>query len=295
MSSPPASDASKQYERWIHLATRASVATAVVLILAKLAAWLLSGSASLLASLTDSMMDAMASLVNFYALRLALQPADHHHRFGHGKAEPLATLAQSGFILGSAMLLLFHGVERVFSPVEVSHSGLGIGVTLFAILATLLLLAIQRRAVAATGSTAIAADALHYRSDLLLNGAVLLALALAQWGMAWADGAFAVVIALYIGWGAAGLGHEAVQLLLDREADPDIRLKVVELVEQDGNVRGIHDLRTRVSGNTLCVQMHLELDAQLLLRDAHAIADGVEQRIRRAFPHADIIVHQDPV
>ncbi|MBY5994122.1 cation diffusion facilitator family transporter [Ferrimonas balearica] len=285
----------EQYAFWIRVATRASVATASILILAKLIAWFYSGSASLLASLTDSMMDAMASLVNFYALRVALLPADQHHRFGHGKAEPLATLVQSGFILGSAMLLLFHGADRILNPAPVQHSMIGIGVTLFAIVATLVLLAIQKRAIAVTGSTAVAADALHYRSDLLLNGAVLVALALASQGLLWADGVFAVIIALYIGYGAWGLGQEAVQLLLDREAEPEVREQVEALVLEDPSVRGLHDLRTRRSGHTLCVQMHLELDGNLPLRDAHTLADAVEERIRSAFPGSDVIVHQDPV
>ncbi|MBY6187991.1 cation diffusion facilitator family transporter [Marinobacter hydrocarbonoclasticus] len=290
--SPTSTD---QYAFWIRVATRASVATATVLILAKLIAWFYSGSASILASLTDSMMDAMASLVNFYALRVALLPADQHHRFGHGKAEPLATLVQAGFILGSALLLLFHGGERLINPAPVSHSTLGIGVSIFAMVATLVLLAIQKRAVAVTGSTAIAADALHYRTDLLLNAAVLLALVLASQGLIWADGLFAVLIALYIGHGAWGLGYEAVQLLLDREADPEVREQVQALAIQDPEVKGVHDLRTRRSGHTLYVQMHLELDGSLPLRDAHELADAVERRIREAFPGSDVIVHQDPV
>ncbi|MBY5923290.1 cation diffusion facilitator family transporter [Ferrimonas balearica] len=285
----------EQYAFWIRLATRASVATATILILAKLIAWFYSGSASMLASLTDSMMDAMASLVNFYALRVALLPADQHHRFGHGKAEPLATLVQSGFIMGSAMLLLFHGGERLLNPTPVSHSTLGVSVTLFAMVATLVLLAIQKRAVAVTGSTAVAADALHYRTDLLLNAAVLVALVLSAQGVIWADGLFAVLIALYIGHGAWGLGYEAVQLLLDREVEPEVREQVEALATQDPAVRGVHDLRTRRSGHTLYVQMHLELDGELPLRDAHDLADAVECRIRKAFPGSDVIVHQDPV
>ncbi len=286
---------SEQYAFWIRLATRASVATATLLILTKLVAWFYSGSASMLASLTDSMMDAMASLVNFYALRVALLPADKHHRFGHGKAEPLATLVQAGFIMGSAMLLLFHGGERLLNPTPVSHSTLGVGVTLFAMAATLVLLAIQKRAVAVTRSTAVAADALHYRTDLLLNAAVLLALVLSAQGLIWADGLFAVLIALYIGHGAWGLGYEAVQLLLDREVEPEVREQVEVLATRDPEVKGVHDLRTRRSGHTLYVQMHLELDGNLPLREAHDLADAVECRIKAAFPGSDVIVHQDPV
>jgi ferrous-iron efflux pump FieF len=284
----------EQYRFWVRVATRASVFTAALLIAAKLMAWFFSGSASMLASLTDSMMDAMASLVNFYALRVALLPADEHHKYGHGKAEPLATLVQSGFILGSSLLLLFHGVDRLVNPAALENSIIGIGVTLFAIAATLILLTIQNRAVAVTGSTAIAADALHYRSDLLLNGAVLVALILAGQGVLWADGVFALLIAAYIGYGAWQLGHEAVQLLLDREAEPEVIEKINVLTLADTNVIGIHDLRTRRAGHTLYVQMHVELDGKLPLSQAHGIADGVELRIKEAFPGSDVIVHQDP-
>lgn len=285
----------EQYAFWVKLASRASVATAVLLILTKLVAWFYSGSASLLASLTDSMMDAMASLVNFYALRVALQPADKHHRYGHGKAEPLATLAQAGFILGSSLLLLFYGAERLYSPVPVSHSGLGIGVTVFAIVATLVLLSIQKKAIAATGSTAVSADALHYKSDLMMNAAVLVALVLAGQGIWWADGLFALGIAFYIGHGAWELGKEAIQLLLDKEAGPEVEQRVTAIATEDNAVRGLHDLRTRRAGHTLYVQMHLELDGNLPLRDAHDIADSVEERIKAEYPGSDVIVHQDPV
>ncbi|WP_417349799.1 cation diffusion facilitator family transporter [Ferrimonas sp.] len=285
---------SDQYKFWITWASRASVATATVLILAKLIAWFYSGSASMLASLTDSLMDAAASLINLMALRLAIQPADDRHRFGHGKAEPLATLAQAGFILGSSFLLVFHGVDRILKPAALTHGSVGIGVSVFAIVMTLALLAVQRHAVKVTGSTAIAADALHYRSDLLLNLAVLVALVLAGQGMLWADGVFSVLIALYIGYGAVTLGYEAVQLLLDSEAEPEVRQKVEDLAREDERVLGLHDMRTRRSGHMLFVQLHIELDSDLSLREAHDIAESVEDRIRDHFPDSDVIVHQDP-
>ncbi|USD37683.1 MULTISPECIES: cation diffusion facilitator family transporter [Ferrimonas] len=283
-----------EYQFWVTWASRASVATASVLIIAKLVAWFYSGSASMLASLTDSLMDAAASLINLMALRLAIQPADDNHRFGHGKAEPLATLAQAGFILGSSFLLVFHGVDRILKPAALSHSGIGIGVSVFAIALTLALLYVQRHAVKVTGSTAIAADALHYRSDLLLNLAVLIALVLASKGFWWADGVFSVLIALYIGYGAITLGYEAVQLLLDREAEPEVRQQVERLTLEDPRVLGLHDLRTRRSGHVLFVQLHIELESDISLRDAHDIADAVERRIRTALPDSDVIVHQDP-
>lgn len=284
-----------QYDFWVKLASRASVTVAFTLIAIKLLAWLYSGSASMLASLTDSFADAMASLVNFIAIRYAIVPADHDHRYGHGKAEPLASLAQSAFILGSAFLLIFYGGERLLNPVPVEHAMLGVIVSVIAIIVTLGLVLLQKRALAATKSTVVEADALHYKSDLFLNSAVLLALVLAQYGWWWADGLFAVLIALYIGQQAFSLGYRSIQTLLDRELDNDTRLKIVQIVQQDLRVKGLHDLRTRQAGKTVFIQFHLELDGQLSLREAHSIADETGLRVKSAFEDAEVIIHQDPV
>ncbi|QYJ75184.1 MULTISPECIES: cation efflux pump FieF [Shewanella] len=287
--------AERDYAFWVKLASRAAVATALTLILIKLLAWLWSGSASMLASLTDSFADALASIVNFIAIRYALTPADDEHRHGHGKAEPLASLAQSAFIMGSAFLLLFHGGERLLSPTPLEHATVGIWVSAIAIVLTLALVTLQKKALAATGSTVVEADSLHYKSDLFLNGAVLLALVLAQYGLWWADGLFAVLIALYIGQQAFGLGYRSIQALLDRELDEDMRLTIVNLAKEDSRVRGVHDLKTRQAGQTIFIQLHLELDGDLPLREAHRLSDKTSARIRNAIPEAEIIIHQDPV
>ena len=284
-----------QYDFWVKLASRAAVATALTLIIIKLAAWMYSGSASMLASLTDSFADALASIVNFIAIRYAIVPADNDHRYGHGKAEPLAALAQSAFILGSAFLLFFHGSERLINPVEVKHATLGVVVSAIAIVLTFALVMLQKRALAATSSTVVEADSLHYKSDLFLNAAVLLALVLAQYGWWWADGLFALLIALYIGQQAIGLAYRSVQSLLDRELDDETRAKITEIAEQDPQVKGIHDLRTRESGKTMFIQFHLELDGDLSLHQAHKIAVATSERVRAEFTDAEVIIHQDPV
>ncbi|WP_025821863.1 cation efflux pump FieF [Shewanella marina] len=283
-----------QYDFWVKMASRAAMATALTLITIKLIAWQYSGSASMLASLTDSFADGLASLVNFIAIRYAIAPADDDHRYGHGKAEPLAALAQSAFILGSAVLLLLHGVDRLLDPVPVEKPMVGIIVSVIAIVLTFALVLLQRRALAKTNSTVIAADALHYRSDLLLNAGVLIALVLAQQGFIWADGLFALLIALYIGLQAIELGHESIQSLLDREVDDDLRDKVIALIEQDPDIYGYHDLRTRQAGKMTFIQVHLELDGSLTLNQSHAIADQFEREVHAAFEHVEIIVHQDP-
>ncbi|WP_076538129.1 cation diffusion facilitator family transporter [Shewanella sp. UCD-KL21] len=287
--------AESEYDFWVKLASRAAVATALILIVIKLLAWLYSGSASMLASLTDSFADALASIVNFIAIRYAILPADDDHRYGHGKAEPLASLAQSAFILGSAFLLMFYGGERLINPVEVTHAGLGVIVSIIALVMTFALVILQKKALAKTNSTIVEADSLHYKSDLFLNGAVLLALVLAQYGWWWADGLFAVLIALYIGHQAFDLAYRSVQSLLDRELDEDTRAQIVAIATADPRVNGIHDLRTRQAGKTTFIQFHIELNGQLLLLEAHEITDGTENRLRAEFEDAEVIIHQDPI
>ncbi|MGL4936557.1 cation efflux pump FieF [Shewanella sp.] len=284
-----------QYDFWVKLASRASVATALTLIIIKLLAWLYSGSASMLASLTDSFADTLASIINFVAIRYALVPADQDHRYGHGKAEPLASLAQSAFIMGSAFLLLFYGGERLITPTPVEHATLGVVVSVIAIVLTLALVTLQKRALAATKSTVVEADSLHYKSDLFLNGAVLLALVLSQYGWWWADGLFAILIAAYIGYQAFDLGYRSIQALLDRELDEETRQKITRIAQDDPHVQGLHDLRTRQAGKTVFIQFHLELDGNLSLNEAHGIADATGRRVKAAFEDAEVIIHQDPV
>ena len=285
----------EQNARLLRLASNASVATAVVLILVKAGAWVLTDSVALLASLVDSMMDSAASLINLLAIRYALVPADDEHRFGHGKAEALAGLGQATFIAGSALFLLLEAVNRLLHPEPIEAVGVGIGVMVFAILATLVLLGIQRRVIRLTGSTAIKADALHYATDLVTNLSTIAALTLAVLGWHGADPLFALAIAGYILYSAFDIGREAVELLMDRELPDDMRERIRALAYARPEVLGVHDLRTRQAGHQYFVQLHVELKDDLPLREAHAAADAVEESIRRAFPNAEVIVHQDPV
>jgi ferrous-iron efflux pump FieF len=288
------SNDSTRNPRLLRLATNASVATAAILITAKLVAWLMTGSVSVLASLVDSMMDVAASLINLFAVRYSLMPADHEHRFGHGKAESLAGLAQTTFISGSALFLILQAVDRLLHPRPLEDVGIGVGVMVFAILATLALLILQRHVIRVTGSTAIKADALHYTTDVLTNASIIVALLLSGFGWHGVDALFALGIAAYILYSAWHIGHEAFQLLMDRELPDEQRQRIRLAAHSHGQVRGIHDLRTRRSGHDIFIQMHLELDDELSLFDAHEIADQVEALIREIHPEADILIHADP-
>ncbi len=280
--------------RLMRLATRASMLTAIVLIVAKLAAWLWTDSVSILATLMDSVLDAAASLVNLLAVRHALEPADREHRFGHGKAEALAGLGQATFIAGSAGFLMLEAINRLLHPQPVGVIGVGIGVMAFAIAATLALLAIQRHVVSVTGSTAIKADRLHYTTDVLVNGSVIAALLLSAHGWPGFDSLFALLIGLYILRNAWQIAHESIQHLMDRELPDEERQRIRDIVLSHKHVRGMHDLRTRRAGTTTFIQLHLELDDDLTLMRAHAISDAVEARIRKAYPDSEIIIHEDP-
>ena len=281
--------------RLLTLATTASVATAGVLIAVKLAAWLLTGSVSVLASLIDSLMDAAASLINFFAVRYSLTPADAEHRFGHGKAEPLAGLAQAAFIAGSAVFLVLHAVDRMLHPHPIAEMQVGIAVMIFAIVATLALLGVQRYVVRRTGSMAIRADSLHYMTDVLTNLSIIAALVLVSFGWESSDSLFAIGIAAYILYSAWQIAHDAFQLLMDRELPEEERQRILQIVRSHAHAHGVHDLRTRQSGATKFVQLHLELDENLSLKAAHSIADEVVEVICKAFPSAHVIIHQDPV
>jgi ferrous-iron efflux pump FieF len=280
--------------RQLRTATYASVATAVLLVSMKLGAWLMTGSVSILASLMDSLMDSAASALNLIAVRYSLVPADEEHRFGHGKAEPLAGVAQAAFIGGSAVFLTLHAVERLRFPRAVEEVGIGIAVMVVSIVLTALLLLIQRRAIQQTQSTAIRADALHYATDLLTNLSVIIALLLSNYGWAWADSVMAISVAAYIFYSAGRIGYEAVQQLLDRELGAEVQAQILAIARRPPEVQGIHDLRTRQSGQVQFVQLHLELDGRLSLQSAHAIADQVEREIGALLPDAEIIIHQDP-
>jgi ferrous-iron efflux pump FieF len=280
--------------RLLRLATRASVAVALLLIVLKGGVWLASGSVSLLAGLIDSLMDAGASIINLFAVTYALKPADKEHRFGHGKAEALAGLAQAAFISGSAVLVLLQGVDRLLHPQPLDAAWSGIAVMLFSILATLALLAVQRHVIQRTGSTAIGADALHYRSDLLLNLSIIAALLLGHYGVTGADAVFGIGIALFIGYGALQIGRQAVQVLMDRELPDAVRAHAMQIARSIPGVLDIHDLRTRESGHHWFMQLHLELPADLSLAEAHARGEQVRLAIVAQYPQAEVLVHKDP-
>ncbi len=281
--------------RLMRLATFASVTVATLLIIAKLVAALMTGSVSMLSSLVDSLLDAFTSVVNLFAVRHALQPADKEHRFGHGKAEPLAGLVQAAFIAGSGVFIVFEAVQRLFQEHVIDNSDIGIGVMVVSIVVTLGLVLFQNMVVRLTQSTAISADALHYRMDLLINIGVIVALVgSSEFGIGWLDSAVAISIAVYIGISSWTVARRSLDLLMDREFPEAERQRLTDIVMSHPEAHGMHDLRTRSSGIQPFIQFHLQLDPHLSLVRAHELSDEVEAMIMAEFKGAEVIIHQDP-
>ncbi|WP_318366015.1 CDF family cation-efflux transporter FieF [Enterobacter sp.] len=284
----------QSYGRLVSRAAIAATVMASSLLVIKIIAWWYTGSVSILAALVDSLVDIAASLTNLLVVRYSLQPADDEHTFGHGKAESLAALAQSMFISGSALFLFLTGFQHLARPEPMTAPGIGVVVTVIALLCTVILVTFQRWVVRKTHSQAVRADMLHYQSDVMMNGAILIALGLSWYGWHRADALFALGIGVYILYSALRMGYEAVQSLLDRALPDAERLEIFEIVTRWPGVSGAHDLRTRQSGPTRFIQIHLEMDDNLPLVQAHLVAEQVEQAILQRFPGSDVIIHQDP-
>lgn len=280
----------------MRVATYASVLTAVVLVGVKIGAWLMSGSVAILSSLVDSTADLAASAINLLAVRHALTPADREHRFGHGKAEPLAGLVQAAFIGASAIFLALEAVDRIINPQALKHEMVGLAVMAFSMAATAALVLFQRHVARLTGSIAIEADSKHYLSDFLSNGATVLALGLVAWmGWAIADPLLGLFVAGVILWSGIGIARSAYDQLMDTELPNEDRARIREIALAHPEVLSIHDLRTRAAGTWRFIQFHLELDGRMTLEAAHAVADRIEAEVDAAFPGAEVIIHQEPV
>jgi ferrous-iron efflux pump FieF len=276
-------------------AALASIAMAVTLIALKAYAALETSSMAMLGSLADSGLDLVASLVVLLGVRIAAAPADHDHRFGHGKAEALASLVQVMLITISALFIGVRAVQRLLSGAATAEAELGIGVSIIAMVLTVALITYQRHVVRRTGSLAIGTDRLHYSSDLLLNGSVIAALALDQFaGLTGADALFGVLIALWLAWGAWRASSHALDQLMDREWPDDMRERFLAAAGEYPELAGLHDLRTRTSGTHNFAQFHVWVPAHWTVREAHDRLDRAEEALQQRFPGTEILIHVDP-
>ena len=275
--------------------TTLSVGAAIVLIAIKAFALGASGSVSILASLTDSALDLAASLAVFYAVRWAAAPPDEEHRFGHGKGEALAALVQAGLVFASSLFVGWEGLQRMLDPRPVTAGGWAVAVIVVSMGVTAALVWMQTRALKKTGSMAVAADRAHYAADLAANAVVLIGVGSGAFLNApGLDAAAGLVVAIWLFWGASGMLRGAADHLLDRAVPEGQRADIVAAVLDDPAITGVHQLRTRMAGQVMMIQMHVDMDPALTLEEAHAILVQAEVRILSHFPAADILIHPDP-
>ncbi|TMV66691.1 cation diffusion facilitator family transporter [Thioclava sp. BHET1] len=273
----------------------ASVSVASLLVLLKLWAMSATGALSIAASLADSAMDLMVSLGGLMAMIYAAKPADEDHAFGHSSAEDLAALGQAVFILVTGVAIIWASIARLLAPAPVGldSEGSGILVMVIAILATAALVMWQRRVAARTGSKVVAADALHYMGDAVFNIGAILALLAARFGLPQIDSVVALGAAAVLILGALRVGKGAIDALMDRRADPAITEGIAEMTRGWPGVRGYHDLKTRTAGSRVFVHLHIELDGEQTLTEAHAIGAALRHAILDRYPQTDVIIHKD--
>ncbi len=282
--------------RVMRRAALASLGVSLLLVGLKAFAFFASGSVSVLASLADSALDLFTSTLNLIAIRSALQPADAEHRFGHGKAEPLAGLAQGAFIAGSATFLFIQAINRFVSPEPVTQGPLALLVMFISLAGSIGVVAYQRYVVAHTGSLAVGADKVHYTGDVVTNIGVIFAIILsAGFKMEKADPVIALFVAAVLVWTAWGVFRTSYDQLMDHELADEARDRIIKIAMAHDEVRNVHDLRTRAAGIHSFIQFHIELDPHITLTRAHEVSDEVEHHICAEFPNADVIIHQDPV
>lgn len=282
------------YMLWVRRSGYLTIGMALLIVLIKLVASIQTNAASMLASFMDALLDVLVSFLNFMAIRYATKPADEAHRFGHGKAEAVMALFQAAFLVGAAVLLCYQGISRFYSPQPIGAISVGIYSTIICSVLTLVLVLLQRWIIKKTGSLAVRADQAHYRGDLLMNAAVLIALVLVSNSVLWADALFAVLIALYLFWNAMGLARESFKHLLDEELPEHQRQNILINLQKLPQVLGVEQLRTRQAGPRVFIQLRLVMADELSLQQAHEIVDQAESEIAQLFQDAEVIIHADP-
>lgn len=287
---------SEESARLKRMATYASLIIGSFLIITKFGAWLLTGSVTVLASLADSIVDTIASLIALFSVHLAIKPADKKHRYGHGKAEGIGALFQAGFVGASGIFVGFQAVDRLITPQEIPDITIGISIMVISIVLSLILVSFQHYVIKKTDSFAIEADAAHYLGDLLTNFAVIISLIIYKiYGVLWVDPVFGIGISAYLIYNAYDIAKGVIDLLMDKELPENIRGQIKKIILEQEGVEGVHDLRTRHTGLYPFAEAHIEMDGSLSLNATHDIVDEVENALAKNIPNLEILLHQDPV
>lgn len=283
------------YDFLISRAAYASITVAFTIICAKIVGWYMTDSATILASLTDSLLDITASVINCIVVKYSLLPPDDKHRFGHGKAEDLAVFAQSSFFGLSGVLIIIISIKKLLYPEHLVHTNIGIGVMVFSIAVTIILLLYQSYVISKTRSNIIKSDHVHYVADVWTNCATIASLYLAgKFHSKIIDPIFAILIAVYILYSAGKLVAKAFHNLMDHEFNETEKAKLRKIILGHPHIKGYHDLKTRYAGHKPFIQFHIELDKNMPLHKSHKIVEEIESQICQAFDGAEIIIHQDP-
>lgn len=285
----------QENNRLMKIASVASIATALTLILLKLVTFFLTGSMAILSSLFDSIQDSMTSVVNFFAVKHASEPADKEHRFGHGKAQALGAMTQGFIIAAASVFLLKESIHRLMEPQPIAEIGLGIGITVFALIATFILITFQKFVIKKTNSLSIRADMAHYTGDIMMNVGVIVSMLMAYY-LKWTfvDSLFGIMVAGYLLTVVYQILKEAVTVLMDTELSTSFRKKIKTMTLTFPEVKDIYQLKTRQSGDCIFVQFCVSLDKKLTLEQAHHITDKIETALKQKLPTVQVIIHPEP-
>lgn len=281
--------------RLLKQASLASVLTAVGLLLLKLFTFLITGSVAILSSFFDSAQDFLTSLINLFAIKHAIQPADNEHRFGHGNAQALGGLLQGFMIALFSLFLAQESIHRLLKPSPIGHIELGVLVMLIAIAVSILLVSFQTYVVKKTNSLSIKADRMHYTGDILMNAGVIISIIIAEKvGFPVLDAIFGIGVSLYLFYVVFQIMKEAVTQLMDTEISEEFRRQIIKISLSFPEVKRIYHLRTRQSGETLFVQFCVAMDGKLSLQKAHDISHKIEMKIKKTYTHSQIMIHVEP-
>ncbi len=286
----------KSKNKLMRLASALSVLTAFLLAIFKGIAFFLTGSVAILSGLFDSIQDMLTSLVNLIAVREATMPADKVHRFGHGKAQALGGLIQGLIIIGASLILLKESLLRFIAPQPIHEINIGIGITIFSIIVTCLLVAFQKHVVKKTNSLSIKADLAHYTGDVIMNAGIGISILLSyvfQWYFI--DGLFGVIVSVYLITSIVFVLRDSFHMLMDAEISPQVRKQIKKTTCSISGVYDCFDLKTRMSGNEMMAQFSISLDDELSLVQAHDKIDEIERAVRQRFPNMHLIIHPEPI
>lgn len=253
-------------------------------------------SMSVLASAVDSLMDVFSSSIAVAAVRTAEMPADKNHPFGHGKAEPIAGLVQSFFILISVVFLIYQSFKKIINGYALMEEGLGIVMMIVGIASSIFLATFMRRVAKQTDSTVVSALALNFGADVWTNAGVLLALGLEKWGAVRnADPILSILISLYIAVSAIRIAQHSISQLMDKTLPEDTIAIIDECIKSYApEVKGYHKLRTRSVGYTKEIEFHIEIDSNLSFQKAHEVTEVIIADIERKIEGSRVIAHSDP-